>query len=338
MRHVKKSAKMLQQFNHTESNIPGPPAPEEILSAAARIRPYIHHTPVLSSQAISRICGTEIFLKCENFQKVGAFKARGAMNAILSLTHEDLAKGVCTHSSGNHAQALSWAASIVGAKAYIVMPSNSNKVKVDAVRGYGGMITFCEPTLAAREETLLNVIHDTGAIEIHPYNDYRIIAGQATAALEFISESGPFDIIMAPVGGGGLLSGTALSTKYNAPGTRVIAAEPEMADDAYRSFRAKEFIPSVNPQTIADGLRTSLGSLTYPIIFSHVDDIITASESGIVQAMRLVWERMKIIIEPSSAVPLAALMQHSELFLGKRTGIIISGGNVDFDDLPWRNH
>jgi threonine dehydratase len=215
------------------------------------------------------------------------------------------------------------------------MPSNSSRIKVDAVREYGGRITFCEPTLEARESTLAQVRGQTGAIEIHPYNDFRIIAGQATAALEMIEDAGQFDVIMTPVGGGGLLSGTALAVHYFSPGTLVIAGEPEMADDAFRSFTKREFIPSVNPQTIADGLRTSLGSLTFPIILEHVSKIITCSEESIIRAMRLVWERMKIIIEPSSAVPLAGILEGKAGIAGKRVGIILSGGNVDFDALPW---
>jgi threonine dehydratase len=224
----------------------------------------------------------------------------------------------------------------VKAKAYIVMPSNSSRVKVEAVKGYGGEISFCEPTLAARESTLAGVIARTGALEIHPYNNLRIIAGQATAALELIEDAGPFDVIMAPVGGGGLLSGTSLTVSYFSPGTKVVAAEPERADDAFRSFTSKKFVPSVNPDTIADGLRTSLGTLTFPIILAHVSQIVTTSEEMIIRAMRLIWERMKILVEPSSAVPLAALLEGKPDIKGKRVGIILSGGNVDLDALPWR--
>lgn len=311
------------------------PASEDIREAAARIAGRIHRTPLLTCNTIDRLTGARIFFKCENFQKVGAFKARGATNAVFSLTPGELQRGVCTHSSGNHAQALARAAALAGTKAYIVMPSNSSKVKVDAVKGYGGLITFCEPNLEARESTLASVKADTGAIEIHPYNDVRIIAGQATAALEMIEDGGSFDLIMAPVGGGGLLSGTALSVHYFSPSTRVIGSEPEMADDASRSFHQKTFIPSVNPQTIADGLRTSLGSITFPIILAHVSDVVTCSESSIIRAMRLIWERMKILTEPSSAVPLATLLEKKVDIAGKKVGIILSGGNVDLDDLPW---
>ncbi|MDT8393194.1 MAG: pyridoxal-phosphate dependent enzyme [Bacteroidales bacterium] len=308
---------------------------QTIREAAARIRPHIHKTPVLTSQAINEICGTEIFFKCENFQKAGAFKSRGACNAVFSLGEDQLQKGVCTHSSGNHAQALSRAALLRKTQAYIVMPETSPKVKVAGVESYGGKITFCKPTLEARENTIKKVIEATAALEIHPYNNYTIIAGQATCALELLETTGIPDIIMAPVGGGGLLSGTALTTKYLSDTCRVIAAEPEMADDAYRSFYAGKLIPSQNPKTIADGLLTSLGSLTYPIIRAYVDDIVTVSEEGIIKAMRLIWERMKIIVEPSSAVPLAAILENKLDVKGKKTAIILSGGNIDLDKLPW---
>ena len=311
------------------------PTAEQILQAHERIAPFIHQTPVLSCRAINQMTGASVFFKCENFQKVGAFKARGATNAVRTLPPELAGKGVATHSSGNHAQALSWAARLAGLPAYIVMPSNSSKVKVAAVRDYGGKITFCEPTLEARESTLQQVIEKTGAVEIHPYNNYRIIAGQATAALELIRQSEPLDIIMAPVGGGGLLSGTALSAFYFSKGTIVIAGEPEQANDAWRSFKSGSFVPSVHPDTIADGLRTSLGSRTFPIILDHVSDIITVSETSIILAMRIIWERMKILVETSSAVTLAALLEHKIEAAGKKIGIILSGGNVDLEDLPW---
>lgn len=313
------------------------PVPElsAIKDAAKRIKPYIHKTPVLSSRSLNEMFGAQLFFKCENLQKAGAFKSRGACNAVFSLDKDQLKKGVCTHSSGNHAQALARAASLRDIDAYIVMPETSPKVKVAGVQSYGGKITFCKPTLQAREDTLKEIVKETGALEIHPYNDYRIIAGQATAAMELIEEAGKFDIVMAPVGGGGLLSGTALATKYLTPGTMVIAAEPEMADDAFRSFYEGRFIPSDNPQTIADGLLTSLGTLTYPIIIKSVDDIVTVSEEGIVKAMRLIWERMKIIVEPSSAVPLAAIIENKIDVEGKKVGIILSGGNIDLETLPW---
>ena len=313
----------------------GFPTAEMIRDAHIRIKPYINHTPIMTSATINRMLNCSLFFKCENFQKVGAFKARGATNAVRSLDPETLKKGVATHSSGNHAQALSWAAALAGTRAYIVMPSNSSPVKIEAVKSYGGIITFCEPTLEARETTLQKVIEETSAIEIHPYNDLRIIAGQATSALELIAEVENLDLIIAPVGGGGLLSGTALSAFYFSPGTTVVAAEPEMADDAFRSFTSGSFVPSVNPMTIADGLRTSLGSLTFPIIRKHVGSIVTVNEDAIVRAMKFIWERMKIIVETSSAVPFAAIMENRINVEGKRVGLIISGGNVDLDNLPW---
>jgi threonine dehydratase len=314
------------------------PTHEVILEAAERINPFIRHTPLLSSSTINEMTGAEIFFKCENFQKVGAFKARGATNAVRSLHPDQLRKGVATHSSGNHAQALAWAASLAKTESFIVMPENSPRVKVEAVRGYGGKIFFCVPTLEARELTLKKVLEMTGATEIHPYNDNRTIAGQATAALEMIREAGQLDLILAPVGGGGLLSGTALSTALFSKTTKVVGVEPETANDAWRSFREKRFIPSENPQTIADGLKTSLGSLTLPIILELVSDIVTVSEESIVRAMRFIWERMKIVIEPSSAVPVAALLEKRLDVRNRRTGVILSGGNVDLDLLPWTSH
>ncbi|MFZ4522902.1 MAG: threonine ammonia-lyase [Bacteroidales bacterium] len=308
---------------------------ENILEAAMRISPHVNRTRVFTSQTINRLLNAEVFLKCENFQKVGAFKARGATNAVLSLDPGDISSGVATHSSGNHAQALSWAASLVNTKAYIVMPINSSKIKVAAVRDYGGIITFCEPTLAARETTLTDILEQTGATEIHPYNNTAIIAGQATAALELIEEIPDLDMVLAPVGGGGLLSGTALSVHYFLPGGKVVGTEPEQANDAYLSHLSGQFVPSVNPDTIADGLRTSLGSITLPIILNHVHEIVTVSEESIIKAMRFIWERMKIIVEPSSAVPFAALLERKVEISGKRVGIIVSGGNVDLEDLPW---
>lgn len=311
------------------------PTLSEIQEAHRKIAPFIHRTPVYSCQSINRIVHANIWFKCENMQKVGAFKARGATNAVRSLTLDALAKGVATHSSGNHAQALSWAAGLAGTTAHIVMPSNSTPVKVNAVTSYGGVITLCEPTLESREKTLASVMKQTGAIEIHPYNNLKIIAGQATAAVELLEERPDLECVVAPVGGGGLLSGAALACHYLSSQTRVMAAEPSMADDAFRSFTAKRFIPSVNPATIADGLRTSLGSLTFPIILEYVDNIITVSETSIMDAMRLIWERMKLLVEPSAAVPLAALMEKRDEFPGEKIGIILSGGNADLENLPW---
>ena len=312
-----------------------PPDYNIIEQAAERIRSYIHRTPVMASQNLNKMVGAEIYFKCENLQKAGAFKSRGACNAVFSIEDTDLEKGVCTHSSGNHAAALARAAALRNITADIVMPDNSSKVKIAAVKQYGGKITFCSPDLKSREDTLKKVIEKTGALEIHPYNDYRIIAGQATAAKELIEDVENMDIIMAPVGGGGLLSGTALSTYYYSPKTKVIAAEPAGADDAYRSFYERKFIPSENPDTIADGLLTSLGTLTYPIITEYVDGIIRVKEESIVRAMKLIWERMKIIVEPSSAVPFAAILESQSNFKNKRIGVILSGGNVDLDKLPW---
>jgi len=316
-------------------NINQEPVIEDIIKAAERIQPYIHRTPVLTCSAIDEIAGARIFFKCENLQKAGAFKSRGAVNAVFSYDPYDIKQGVATHSSGNHAAALSRAAQLKHVPAYIVMPENSSKVKVAAVKNYGGKITFCQPTLEAREEKLNEVLNETNAFEIHPYNNYAVITGQATAALELIEDYPNLDTIIAPVGGGGLLSGTALATHYFSPNTKVIAAEPSGADDAYQSFYQKKLIPSVNPDTIADGLRTSLGSLTYPIIRRLVNDIITVNDQVTIEAMKLVWERMKIIIEPSSAVALAIVLKHKHRFEGQKIGIIFSGGNVDLMHLPW---
>ncbi|MCX6248326.1 MAG: pyridoxal-phosphate dependent enzyme [Bacteroidetes bacterium] len=318
-----------------DTELHNPPTAEEILQAAARIRPYVNRTPVITSSSLNRITGAELFFKCENFQKVGAFKARGATNAVFALEESMTGNGVATHSSGNHAQALSWAASLRNLPAYVVMPDNSSPVKINAVRGYGGNITFCKPTLEAREETLRDVIAATGAIEIHPYDNLHIIAGQATAAAELLEDYPDLDYLLVPVGGGGLLSGTALSTHYFSPRTRVIAAEPEQANDAWQSFTQRKFVPALHPDTMADGLRTSLGNYTFPIILHHVNNIVTVSEESIARAMRLVWERMKILIETSSAVPVAALTEGKMDVKGKQVGIILSGGNVDLDHLPW---
>ncbi len=307
----------------------------DVEAAHEIIKKYAHRTPVLTSSSINGIVGGELFFKCENFQKVGAFKFRGACNAVFSLTEDDAQKGVATHSSGNHAAALALAARMRGIKAHIVMPDNSPKIKKKAVAGYGAQITFCEPNLQARESTLAKVIAKTGATEIHPYNNFHVIAGQGTAAKELIEAAGEFDIIIAPVGGGGLLSGTALSTKYLMPNCQVIGAEPAGADDAFRSFQKKELIPSVNPKTIADGLLTSLGERNFAIITKKVDGIVTVSEENIVAAMRMIWERMKIIIEPSSAVPLAAILEGKINIQNKKTGIILSGGNLDLGKLPF---
>jgi threonine dehydratase len=307
----------------------------DLRETAKRIEPYINKTPILTSTSLNNLTNAELYFKCENFQKVGAFKFRGACNAVYSKSDSDLKNGVATHSSGNFAQALALAAKYRETKAYIVMPKNAPKVKSDAVRGYGAEIIFCEPTLQAREETLIRVVNDTGAVFIHPYDDPDIIAGQATSAMELIDEVRNLDIVMAPIGGGGLTSGTALAIKYFSQNTKMIAAEPEMADDAYRSFKSGKFIPSDNPNTIADGLKTSLGKITFPIVMSNVDDILTVSEENIIKSMKVIWERMKIIVEPSGAVPFGVILQNTKMFENRKIGIIVSGGNVDLDNLPW---
>ncbi|HRJ58325.1 MAG TPA: pyridoxal-phosphate dependent enzyme [Anaerolineales bacterium] len=308
---------------------------EDIRQAAARIKPHIHRTPVLTNESLNQQVGAQVYLKCENFQKVGAFKFRGACNAVFSLTDEEAQRGVVTHSSGNHAQALALAARMRGIPAYIVMPSNAPQVKKNAVAAYGGQITFCEPTLEARESTMESIRLDTGATVVHPYNDERVIAGQGTAALELLEDVPDLDVILAPVGGGGLLSGTSIAATETKRGIRVIAGEPEMADDAFRSMQAGEIIPSVDPKTVADGLLTSLGTLTFPIIRERVEQIVTVSEAGIITAMKYVWERAKIIIEPSAAVPLGVLWEKKIKLNGLRIGVILSGGNVDLEKLPW---
>lgn len=311
------------------------PTFSDVERAHTLIQEYAHRTPVMSSISINKIVGADLYFKCENLQKVGAFKFRGACNAVFSLSEEEAAKGVGTHSSGNHAAALALAAKMRGIAAHIVMPINSPEIKKKAVAGYGAKITFCQPTLQARESTLAQVIEETGATEIHPYNNFHVIAGQGTAAKELIEDNGEFDVIMAPVGGGGLLSGTAISTRHLLPNCLVIAAEPDGADDAFRSFHSKKLVPSIQPNTIADGLLTSLGDRNFAIIMDKVDDIVTVSEESIVEAMRLIWERMKIIIEPSSAVPLAAILEKKVKVKGKKVGIILSGGNLDLGKLPF---
>lgn len=311
------------------------PTLSDIQQAAERISPYVHRTPVLKNSAINELTGGQIFFKCENFQKVGAFKSRGAVNAFFSLAEQEISHGVATHSSGNHAAALAYAASLRGTKSYIVMPETAPLIKQKAVAGYGAEITICKPTQEARESTLEQIVAETGATFIHSYNDYRIIAGQGTAALELLEDVTNLDFLLTPVGGGGLTSGSALMLKAISPKTKMIAVEPELADDAFRSFTTGKLQPALPPNTIADGLLTSLGDKTFAIIQKYVDDIVTVSESAIIEAMRLVWERMKIIVEPSSAVPLAALISDQIDVTGKRVGIILSGGNVELDKLPW---
>ena len=311
------------------------PVFQDVVEAHDRIRNYVHRTPVLTSVSLDRMFGSSLFFKCENFQKVGAFKFRGATNAILSLPDEEKKKGVGTHSSGNHAAAVCLAARVQGIKAYIVMPRNAPEIKKTAVKSYGGIITFCEPTLEAREKGMEEVVARTGCTFVPSYNHRNIVCGQGTAAKELIEDTGELDAVIAPVGGGGLLSGTSISTKALLPGAKVIAVEPAGADDAYRSFTTGKFVPSINPQTIADGLLTSLGDLTFRVIMKHVDEIVTVSEESIVAAMRLIWERMKIVVEPSGAVPLAGILEKKIDARGKRVGLILSGGNLDLSRLPF---
>ena len=311
------------------------PTLEDVRAAARRIEAYAIRTPVLTSTTFNELTGASLYFKCENFQKAGAFKFRGACNAVLCLSDEEAGRGVVTHSSGNHAQALALAARIRGIPARIVMPDNAAAVKQAAVAGYGAEITLCPPTLADRERTTEEILSDTGATLIHPYNDYRIIAGQGTAVLELLEEIPGLDVVITPVGGGGLLSGAGIAVKGISPSTEVIGAEPEGADDAKRSLESGEIVPSNDPRTIADGLLTALGTRTFPIIQKHVREIVTVSEASIVDAMRFVWERMKLVVEPSAAVPVAALLEGKIDAQGKRIGIVLSGGNVDLDRLPW---
>jgi len=308
---------------------------EDIEAAMRLIGPHVHRTPVLTSKQLDAISGARLFFKCENFQKVGAFKFRGATNAVLNLTEAQRAAGVVTHSSGNHAAALAHAAVMRGVKAYIVMPSSAPEVKKRAVAGYGAEITFCEPTLAAREAAAAAVIERTGATMIHPYDNFYIIAGQGTAAMELLEEVPGPDAVLAPVGGGGLLSGSAITTRHMAPAAKIYGAEPLLADDAARSLRTGTIQPALPPRTIADGLLTSLCERTFSVIRNNADDILTVTEEQITEAMALMWTRMKIVVEPSSAVPLAAVLANRELFSGKKVGIIVSGGNADLQKLPF---
>jgi threonine dehydratase len=306
---------------------------DDIVLAAKRLEPWVHRTPVLTSRTLDGRCGASVFLKCENFQRVGAFKFRGAMNALLQLDAEQKKAGVVTHSSGNHAQALALAGQLLGVPVTIVMPRTAPAVKRAATESYGARVVSCEPTLASRESTVAQEIDSHGFTLIHPFNDWNVIAGQGTAALELLEQAGPFDVVIAPVGGGGLLSGTALAVRGRFPETRVIGAEPENADDARRSLESGTIQPSADPTTIADGLRTSLGTRTFSVIRCLVDSIITATEAEIIEATRFLWERMKIVIEPSSAVAVAPVLIGKFTAPGKRIGIILSGGNVDVDPL-----
>ena len=307
----------------------------DALKAHELIEPHIHRTPVLTSSFMNELTGAELFFKCENFQKAGVFKARGASNAVFSLPSDKVAKGVATHSSGNHALSLSYAAGQRGIPCTVVMPHTAPEAKKAAVRGYGGTIVECEPSTSSREAVFAKVVAETGADFVHPYNDPRVIAGQATCSRELLEDVGPLDAVIAPIGGGGMVSGTCLTLSNIAPETKIYAAEPEQADDAHRSFKAGHIIADDAPQTIADGLKVPLKDLTWHFVSSHVSDILLASEQEIIDAMYLTWQRMKIVMEPSSAVPLATILKNKELFAGKRVGVIVTGGNVDLNKLPW---
>lgn len=316
----------------TEMHIP---TFDDVIAAHDRIRPHIHETPVLTSSFLNRLTGAELFFKCENFQKAGAFKVRGASNAVFGLADDKLDRGVATHSSGNHALSLSYAAGRRGIPCTVVMPRTAPQAKKDAVRGYGGVIVECEPSTSSREAVFAEVVAQSGADFVHPYNDPRVIAGQATCSRELIGQVPALDAVIAPIGGGGMVSGTCLTLSTLAPDVRIYAAEPEQADDAARSFRAGHIIADDAPVTVADGLKVPLKELTWHFVRNHVTDILTATEQEIIDAMKLTWARMKIVIEPSCAVPLATIIKNPEVFRGKRVGVIITGGNVDLDKLPW---
>ena len=311
------------------------PTYQDVLDAHARIKPYIHRTPVMTSAYLNDLTGAELFFKCENFQKAGAFKVRGASNAVFGLSDADAKNGVCTHSSGNHALSLSYAAGRRGIPCNVVMPRTAPQAKKDAVKGYGGIITECEPSTTSREAVFARVQAETGGNFVHPYNDPRVIAGQGTCSQELIEQTDGLDMVVAPIGGGGMISGTCLSLSNIAPEVQIVAAEPEQADDAYRSFKAGHIIADDAPVTIADGLKVPLKELTWHFVSNHVSEIFTASEQEIIDAMNLTWQRMKIVMEPSSAVPLACIIKNRTFFAGKRIGVMITGGNVDLNKLPW---
>ena len=311
------------------------PTFDDVKAAHERIKPHIHRTPVLTSSYFNELVGAELFFKCENFQKAGAFKVRGATNAVFGLSEEDAAKGVCTHSSGNHALSLSYAAGRRGIPCNVVMPRTAPEAKKAAVRGYGGIITECEPSTTSREAVFAEVQAATGGNFVHTYNDPRVIAGQGTCSVEFMEQTGGVYMMVAPIGGGGMISGTCLTLSNIAPEVEIIASEPEQADDAYRSFKAGHIIADDAPVTIADGLKVPLKELTWHFVSNHVTEIQTASEQEIIDAMKLTWQRMKIVMEPSCAVPLATILKNKDRFAGKRVGVIVTGGNVDMDKLPW---
>ena len=307
----------------------------DVKTAHERISPHIHYTPIVTSQFLDAKTGAKLFFKCENFQKAGVFKVRGASNAVFGLDDATAAKGVATHSSGNHALSLSYAAGRRGIPCTVVMPKTAPQAKKDAVIGYGGTIVECEPATTSREAVFAEVVAKTGADFVHPYNDPRVIAGQATCSLELIDQVKDLDCVVAPIGGGGMISGTCLTVSHLAPSIEIYAAEPKQADDAYRSFKAGHIIADDAPVTVADGLKVPLKDLTWHFVSNHVTDILTASEQEIIDAMKLTWQRMKMVIEPSCAVPLAVILKNPDLFRGKKVGVIITGGNVDLDKLPW---
>lgn len=311
------------------------PTFDDVIAAHERIKPYIHRTPVLTSSFLNALTGAELFFKCENFQKAGAFKVRGASNAVFGLREDQLARGVATHSSGNHALSLSYAAGRRGVPCTVVMPRTAPQAKKDAVQGYGGRIVECEPSTSSREAVFAKVQAETGADFVHPYNDPRVIAGQATCSRELLEQVPGLGAVVAPIGGGGMISGTCLTLSTLAPGIDIYAAEPKNADDACRSFKAGHIIADDAPETVADGLKVPLKDLTWHFVKTHVSDIFTATEDEIVEAMKLTWKRMKIVIEASCAVPLATILANPEVFRGRRVGVIITGGNVDLDALPW---
>ena len=311
------------------------PTYQDMLEAHERIMPHILRTPVRTSDFLNEMTGADLFFKCENFQTPGAFKVRGASNAVFGLNDEQAKLGVATHSSGNHASCLSYAASRRGIPCNVVMPRTAPQAKKDTVARYGGVVTECDPSTTSREETFAKVQAATGGDFVHPYNDPRVIAGQGTCAREFIEQTDGLDIVMAPIGGGGMISGTCLTLSNQAPEVQIIAAEPEQADDAYRSFKAGYIIADDAPKTIADGLLVPLKDLTWHFVSKHVTDILTASEDEIIAAMKLTWKHLRIVMEASSAVPLATILKNKDRFAGKRVGIIITGGNVDLDVLPW---
>ncbi|MGL4280462.1 MAG: beta-hydroxyaspartate dehydratase BhcB [Albidovulum sp.] len=311
------------------------PTLDDMLTARARIAPHVHRTPVLTSRMLNELSGAELFFKCENLQKAGAFKTRGASNAVFGLSDEQAAKGVATHSSGNHGTCLAYAAGRRGIPCTVVMPRTAPQAKKDAVRGYGARVVECEPSTSSREAVFAEVVAETGAEFVHPYNDPRVIAGQATCSAELIEDVAGLDAVIAPIGGGGMVSGCCLTLSNLAPKVKIYAAEPEQADDAARSFRAGHIIADDAPETVADGLKVPLKDLTWHFVKNHVTDILTASEDEIVEAMKLIWKRMKIVMEPSSAVPLATILKNRDIFAGQRVGVIITGGNVDLDRLPW---